>query len=43
MRNNYGVNQIMNRDGVYYYIRRALDECHVISVISMQLRDFALA
>ena len=22
MRNNYGVNHIMNRDGVYYYIRR---------------------
>ena len=22
MRNNYGINHIMNRDGVYYYIRR---------------------
>ena len=22
MRNNYGINHIMNRDGVYYYIKR---------------------
>ena len=45
MRNNYGVNHIMNRDGVYYYIRRVpcdLSDFYAIKRLCFSLKTKSL-